>query len=83
MLASTTTPAIHVKRRWLQFSLRSFLALATLFSIWLGFHVRSARRQEESVAAIKRLGGWVYYDFQDYDPLTGHLDPQARSWIPE
>lgn len=70
------------KRRWLQFSLRTFLVLLTVFGVWLGLHVRSARKQKESVEAIRRLGGWYYYDFQKYDSATGKADLQAKSWAP-
>jgi hypothetical protein len=70
------------KRRWLQFSLRTFLVLLTVFGVWLGLHVRSARKQKESVAAIKRLGGWYYYDFQKFDPDTHKVDLKATSWVP-
>ena len=69
------------KRRWFQFSLRSFLLLLTIFGVWLGLHVRSAKRQADAVAAIKAHGGWVYYDFQ-YDLATGGVDQNAESWVP-
>src|SRR5687768_2956799 len=71
------------KRRWLQFSLRTFLVLLTVFGVWLGLHVRSARNQKESVEAIRRLGGWYYYDFQNYDPKTSKVDLQAEPWAPK
>jgi hypothetical protein len=70
------------QRRWLQFSLRTFLVLLTVFGVWLGLHVRSARKQKESVEAIRRFGGWYYYDFQKYDLKTGKVDLQARPWAP-
>ncbi|MEX2112114.1 MAG: hypothetical protein WD845_02960, partial [Pirellulales bacterium] len=65
-------PAPQLKRRrWLTFSLRTFFVLLTLFGVWLGFHVRAARRQEASAAAIRAIGGWCYHDFQ-------HLTPQRN-----
>lgn len=70
------------KRRWFQFSLRTFLILLTVFGVWLGLHVRSAKRQKEAVAAIEAYGGWVTYDFQRIENDTLAYDPQAESWIP-
>lgn len=69
-------------RRWFQFSLRSLLVLFTVFGVWLGLHIRSARRQQQAVAAIKAYGGWVYYDFQKYNTRTGAFDPKAETWAP-
>src|SRR5688572_23932377 len=49
------------KRRRLQFSLRGFLVLLTLFCVWLGLHARSATRQAMVVAAAKASGGIACY----------------------
>jgi Leucine-rich repeat (LRR) protein len=54
------------KRRWYQFSLKTLLVVLTLFCIGPGGYVtyeqKKARRQKAAVAAIKRLGGAVFYD---------------------
>jgi hypothetical protein len=72
------------KRRWFQFSLRSFLLVLTVFGVLLGLHVRSAKRQKEAVAAIKAYGGEVCYDFQKFDPRRNpHFDAKAESWVPK
>jgi hypothetical protein len=56
------------------------MLLATLVvAVWLGWHCDLARRQKRSVAAITRLGGWVYYN---YELVDGKFDPQAESWVP-
>jgi hypothetical protein len=52
------------RRRWLQFSLRTFLLLTTVLGVWLGLYIRSARRQQAAVEAIRAQGG-VRYDYQD------------------
>jgi hypothetical protein len=70
-----------LKRRYLQFSLRTFLVVTLIVTIWLGLHVRSARRQQAVVAAIKALGGEVVYGYQ-YISATGKPDPKAESWAP-
>jgi hypothetical protein len=66
-------------RRWCQFSLRSLLLVTLVICAWLGRHCHNARRQQDSVAAIARLGGWVYYDYQ---LANGRIDPKAESWVP-
>lgn len=66
-------------RRLLRFRLRSLLLLLLGISICLGLYVRSVEAQKESIAAVKRLGGWVYYDYQ----IVGDWhDPKAESWVP-
>ena len=67
-------------RRRYAFSLRTLLVALTIVAIWLGWWVRTAERQKQSVAAIRELGGWVYYDFQvDEDD---EFVPSAVSWVP-
>jgi hypothetical protein len=44
-------------RRWLQFSLRSVLILTLAVALWLGHEVRQARHVEQTVAALRELGG--------------------------
>lgn len=51
-------------RRWLQYSLRSFLILLTAIAVWLGVVVQRANEQREAVEAIQTLGGRVIYDWQ-------------------
>ena len=51
-------------RRWLQFSLRTFVIVITVFAAWLGYVSFRAREQREVVARIKELGGYVQYDYQ-------------------
>jgi len=52
------------RRRWVQFSLRSFLILSALFGVWLGLRVKAARDQKDAVDTVLRVGGRVRYDYQ-------------------
>ena len=52
------------KRSWLQYSLRTFLLLVAVFSVWLGIQVNKAQKQKAVVAAIEAAGGEVIYDWQ-------------------
>ncbi|HVX16288.1 MAG TPA: hypothetical protein VHC22_34195 [Pirellulales bacterium] len=71
-----------VKRRFLQFGLRTLLVVTTAVAIWLGFYVERARRQQAAVRAIRAAGGWVHYDFQEQPPGSGTFDIQARPGLP-
>lgn len=63
------------KRRWLRYSLRTFLLLTALLCAWLSIQVNAARRQREAVAAILRLRGSVSYDYE--------MIPWANSAMPK
>jgi hypothetical protein len=66
------------KRRWFQFSLRTLLIVVTLLALplcWLGLKVDEARQQQTAVVAIRKLGGFVAYDYQ-FDS-QGHDLPGA------
>ena len=52
------------KRRWFQFSLRTFLVLMTVFAVWFGWAMNKAREQRKAVAWVEELGGAVWYDYQ-------------------
>lgn len=53
------------QRRWLQYSLRTFLLLVAVFSVWLAIEVNKAQKQRAAVVAVEAAGGTVYYDWQD------------------
>lgn len=74
-----TTP----RRFGLRFSLRAFLGGVTLFCVLLAWQLHKAKQQKAAVAAIGAAGGWVHYDYQRPDSLTGSVDPQARPWEPK
>ena len=50
------------KRRWLQYSLRTFPLLVAVFAVWLAIQVNEAHKQRAAVAAIEAAGGVVTYD---------------------
>ncbi len=52
-------------RSWLRISVRGLLILVLLLGAWLGWIARSARVQREAVAAIKKAGGHVEYDWHE------------------
>ena len=64
-MTGMTTP--KPKRRWFQYSLRTLLVVVTLCAMlcsWLGLEMKKKTREREAVAAIKKLGGYVWYDYQ-------------------
>ena len=77
MSDTTSKPAAPAKlrRRWLQFSLRTMLAAVALTSLWLGVTSFRANKQKRAVELIKKAGGFVLYDYQVDDETGGLLDP--------
>src|SRR5262245_37023780 len=66
----------------MRYSLRTLLIAITMLGIWMGVEVRGARRQAFAVSEIKKLGGWVLYDFE-FDPQVGSSrNLNGRSWVP-
>lgn len=74
--ANKTSPT---KRRWLQFGLRSLLGLVAVAAIALAVIVVPAERQRWAVAALRRLGGSVFYE-GDYEAATA-ISPTSPTWI--
>ena len=77
------------KRRLLQYSLRTFLLLVTVFSVWLAIQVNKAQKQRAAVAAIREAGGTVMYEWMAvaqtsrYDSGQPLLDWEASDqWEP-
>ena len=67
-------------RRCLRFRLRTLLLAMMVISVGMGTHVNRVKRQQESIAAVKRLGGWAHYDYEiQHD---GQFDPEGESWAP-
>lgn len=77
------------KRRFLRFSLRTFLLVILVGCVALGWKVERARKQRETVNWIQQMGGMALYDYQiddNFNPgpewLRRHLGidfPQRRS----
>jgi hypothetical protein len=70
---------VNSLRSLLRFRLRTLLLAMLVLSVAMGIYVNRAKQQQKSVAAIKRLGGWAYYDFEI---TKDQYDPQGRSWAP-
>jgi hypothetical protein len=69
-------------RRFLRFSVRALIVLVLVIGAWLGWIVRSARIQREAVAAIRRAGGAVEYDWQRTSGKSTARDtPRAPAWL--
>jgi len=52
------------KRRWLRFSLRSFVIVLTIMCVWIGWYVYRVQQQREAVRWVEENGGKVYYDHE-------------------
>ncbi|MEX2120313.1 MAG: hypothetical protein WD847_12020 [Pirellulales bacterium] len=61
-----------------QFSLRTMMVCIAVFSIWLGWYVHSATRQQRAVRAILERGGTVTYDYQ-YDTAQDRVVPNGKA----
>jgi hypothetical protein len=67
------------RRRWLRMSVRGLFVLVMVIAAGLGWIVRSARIQRESVAAINQVHGGVSYD---REMRNGRPNPIAKPWPP-
>lgn len=70
------------RRKLRQFGLSTFLIAVTVLGVWLGWVFNHARSQARHVAAIRNLGGHVFYDYQ-CDEETMFPDVNRRSPWPE
>jgi len=67
---------------YLRFSIRGLIVLVLLIGLGLGWMVRSAHTQRDAVAAIRKAGGVVKYDWEwsnGYDISGGK--PWAPQWL--
>jgi hypothetical protein len=55
---------INTGRRWLRISIRALMALILIIACALGWIVSRASVQRNAVAAVKKAGGTVWYDFE-------------------
>jgi hypothetical protein len=67
-------------RSLLRFRLRTLLLAVLVICVALGIYVNRVRQQQAAVAAIRQVGGGVYYDYQCYD---GNLDVDRKSNVPD
>lgn len=76
-----TDPKRH-RRRFLRFSLRTFLVVLTLTGVWLGWQVNRADRQRKAVTWVEQMGGVVRYNYEVNE--EGHyVDPKPTGpeWL--
>ncbi|HZZ27671.1 MAG TPA: hypothetical protein VFE46_06650 [Pirellulales bacterium] len=61
--------------KWPRYSLRMLLVVITVIGIWLGIEAGRARQQQDAVAAIRKLGAAVWYDYhiKPYGPSIERL----------
>ena len=74
------------KRRWYQYSLRTLLIVVTLFALacsWFAVKMQQAKRQRETVEAIKKVGGFIFYDYQidESGKVIHSAGPFAPIWL--
>ncbi len=80
------TETAKSQRRRFQYSLRTLflvMFLACIGMSWVGVKMQQARRQREAVAAILRVGGFVWYDYQVDSSGMGiqGAQPPGPKWL--
>ena len=68
-------------RKGFVLSLRSAMLLVLLSGLWMGWRVNRANDQRRAVAAIRRAGGGISYDYQ-FSVSKAYRNPNARPWAP-
>jgi hypothetical protein len=60
-------PLPNSRRQWLRLSVRGLIVLVLIVGGglgWIAHLVRSAQGQRDAVAAVRKVGGFVLYDWQ-------------------
>jgi hypothetical protein len=70
------------RRRWLRFSLRTFLLLLTALCVWMGIVVVNAGRQKRAIDSISAAGGTVYFDYEQLAPDQDYLLIKPNAEVP-
>lgn len=72
------------KRRWFQYSLRTFLLLITGLAIWFGWLTNEVRQQRAAVAWVEDMGGTVDYDYEFVSNFSNaDVEPPGPKWLRE
>ena len=70
------------RRRYLRFSLRTFLVLLTLVCVWFGWQVNRANRERKAVAWVLEMGGSVWYESEvDDGNAIADAKPTSPEWL--
>jgi hypothetical protein len=73
-------PLPAFRRHWLRISVRGLIVVVLIVGGLLGWMVRAARIQREAVAAIKKSGGLVQYEWES---RNGHRILNGKPWWPK
>src|SRR4051812_26930283 len=77
-----STESIPPKRHRLRISLRLFMVIILVTGMWMGYRVNEAKKQKEAVAAVKKYGGWVHYDWEFVNgKLAKGQTPSSPLWL--
>ena len=61
-------------------SIRVMMLIVLIVALLLGWQVNKVRQQREAVAAVKRYGGWVHYDYEFVNgTLTSGQSPSGAA----
>jgi hypothetical protein len=76
-------PNRHPWWSYLRLSTRALLVLVLLLACWLAWVVRATRHQRDAVAAVKKAGGFVQYDWEwkDGDYVQGPRRSPGPRWL--
>jgi len=80
MTAATFFSLLRPTRSWLQYRLRTMFVLviiAAIPCIWIKWTMDQKRRERVAVAEIKRMGGYVTYDWQ----VSAEKEPPGPVWL--
>ncbi|MCH7727435.1 MAG: leucine-rich repeat domain-containing protein [Planctomycetes bacterium] len=69
------------RRRWWQFSLRTFFVLLTVACVWFGWQTQRARRQQRAVAAVRENSGTVYYNYEFERWYKSPTEEHSPTWF--
>ncbi len=71
------------RRRWLRFSLRTFLIVLTILCVWLGWYLHRVEQQRAAVRWVRENGGAVRYDyeFDSDDKFIDASQPPVPKWL--
>ncbi len=73
------------RRRRLRWSVRALMLLVLVVGLPIGWKARRASLQRRAVAEVRRVGGFVEYDWQAPSPVTGgawvqKIEPDTPAW---
>ena len=80
---ATAAASSNPRRVWFRYSLRGFLLLVAVVSLWLSWFVSSARTQRAAVNAIQSAGGTILFDYHESGPRSWSTagTPRGPRWL--